>query len=101
MGIKELNEIIGSLENIIYAKVKKLTKNDVKTITNAQELIVKANKSYYLDSEELMSDFMYDRLKKLTVQVEEIFPELKSNLDNIVGAGITLGDKVKHIVPML
>ena len=101
MGIKELNEIIGSLENIIYAKVKKLTKNDVKTITNAQELIVKANKSYYLDSEELMSDFMYDRLKKLTVQVEEIFPELKSNLDNIVGAGITLGDKVKHSVPML
>lgn len=101
MGIKELNEIIGSLENIIYAKVKKLTKNDVKTITNAQELIVKANKSYYLDSEELMSDFMYDRLKKLIIQVEEIFPELKSNLDNIVGAGITLGDKVKHSVPML
>ena len=72
MGIKELNEIISSLEKLVYGKNKIVSKADIKLVTKAQEILVKANKAYYLESEEVMSDFMYDRLKKLVLQVEVI-----------------------------
>ena len=101
MGIKELNEIISSLEKLVYGKNKIVSKADIKLVTKAQEILVKANKAYYLESEEVMSDFMYDRLKKLVLQVEELHPELKSNIGDIIGAGVVLGTKVKHSVPML
>ena len=101
MNIKEINEIIAGLEKIVYSKNKTISKKDTDIILKAQATIMNANKSYYIDSEEIMSDFMYDRLKKLVLQVEEAHKELKSSVGDTIGAGVVLGTKVKHIVPML
>lgn len=101
MNIKEINEIVSGLESIVYNKKKTISKKDVDLVLRAQELLMVANKSYYIDSEEFITDFMYDKLKKLVMQVEEAHSDLKSSVGDTIGAGVVFGTKVKHIVPML
>ena len=102
MNGKELSDMISIMETMCYKKGKKvLSQKEIDTVLKAQDIIRKANKSYYVDSEEILSDYMYDRIKKLIESVESTYKELKSDVTDVVGAGVAYGTKVKHEIPML
>lgn len=102
MNGKELSDMISIMETMCYKKGKKvLSQKEIDTVLKAQDIIRKANKSYYVDSEEILSDYMYDRVKKLIESVESTYKELKSDVTDTIGAGVAYGTKVKHEVPML
>ena len=102
MNGKELSNMISIMETMCYKKEKRaLSQKEIDTVLKAQEIIRNANKSYYVDSEEILSDYMYDRVKKLLECVESTYKELKSEVTEIVGAGVAYGTKVEHEVPML
>ena len=102
MNGKELSNMISIMETMCYKKEKRvLSQKEIDTVLKAQDIIRNANKSYYVDSEEILSDYMYDRVKKLLECVESTYKELKSEVTDIVGAGVAYGTKVEHEVPML
>ena len=101
MLTKEVNDLCNKLESIQYSPTK-INKTEIsKILQRSVEIIEEANEEYYTLSNSIISDYLYDKLRKLVEAVENIYPDLSTKLCTVVGARPTLGEKVKHSIPML